>query len=216
MIIRFAISFPSYGAGRGRRTLPPPRPAPRVSLSESASEVQEQGAVDAVAEPVLAAEKFRRVVLGADADEAVVAAQPPAAGVPLHAGADVAGEGRCCIGDPETRLFEHAEPADPADDVWHNGALVRYGHHEVAAVVQDVGRPLIRRRTAELERLREAERPADLAFDADVAIEVDTDRCAEVVVAESRLLGISVFGEENPSARNDAEFDASGSRSDLL
>src|SRR5207249_4496839 len=54
--------------------------------------IQQHAAVDAVAVAIFAAEEIWRVVLRLHRDEAVIAAQTPASGVPVHPAADVARE----------------------------------------------------------------------------------------------------------------------------
>src|SRR5687767_12849561 len=103
----------------------------------SAADVQEHPAVDAVPVPVFLSEEGRRLVLRPDGDEAVVAAQAPSAGVPVHAAADVARQERLVLIDGERTPLVERQAADAGGDVRHDRAG-RSRHHEVAAVVEQV------------------------------------------------------------------------------
>src|SRR5258705_2119302 len=178
----------------------------------SAPDVQEHAAVDAMPVARLLAEERRRVVFRLQRDEAVVAAQSPAAGVPVDAAPDVAREKRLRVEDAERLLLEHARAADAARDVGHDRRPVRRGDHQVAAVVEKVRRLEVRRATGQREALRDAERAADFTLDADEPVEVDRDAGAESVVAEARPLCVGALREERRAAGNDRDHDGSGSR----
>src|SRR5688572_32356271 len=74
--------------------------------------VENRTAVDAVAVSRLLSEEHRRIVLGLHRDEAIVAAQTPAAGIPLHTSADVAREERRGVVDADGRALEQAQAAE--------------------------------------------------------------------------------------------------------
>src|SRR5262249_50965252 len=93
---------------------------------------------------------------------------------------------------------------------------IRRRHHDVAAVVQNVRGLAIRGDATELEILRDADRTADFTLDADVPIEIHGHRAAEVVVTETRFVGIGVLGEPHAASGDDADFNASGARPDFL
>src|SRR5262249_19543612 len=155
------------------------------------------GSVDTVTVSRLFSKERGRVVLGLHGDEPVVAAEPPAPGVPLHPAADVAGEERLRVVDAELRLLEHRQPADTTGDVWDDRTVTGRVQHDVAAVVEKMrSRTVDAAHPGEIEALRYAERAAELPFHADEPVEVVGDRAAEVVVAERRLLGVLVLCEE--------------------
>src|SRR5689334_2108835 len=125
----------------------------RGSAEELLHDVENHAAVDAMAVARLLTEERRRVILRLHGDEAVVAAQTPAPGVPFHAAADVAGEERLGVVDAEARALEETESADAASDVRHHRALPGVDD-DVAAVVEDVRRlHVTERRALEVERL---------------------------------------------------------------
>src|SRR5688572_24325 len=126
-------------------------------------------------------EEVRSVVLGLHADEPVIAAQSPAARVPLEAGAYVTGQEGLALIDAEAGLLEEAQGADATRDVRHHRAPIRNGEHEVAAVVQQVWGLDVRGDTSDVEALRHPDRPGDFAFDTHVAVEVERQRRAQVV-----------------------------------
>src|SRR4029453_10811903 len=142
-IIRFAIRSPNRCVASGlSRKLP-----------ASTADVDEHRPVDPVAVSVLLAEEGRSIILGLHPDEPVVAPQAPASGVPLDSAADVAGEERFGAVDVEIGVLEHAETADAGSDVRHNGALIGRRDHDVAAVVEEMRRPVIESQAVELEAL---------------------------------------------------------------
>src|SRR5207237_8665159 len=159
------------------------------------SNVQQHAAVDAMPIPRLLPEERGRVVFLLHGDEAVVAAQSPASRVPVDAAANVAREERLVVRDAERFLLEHAQAADAARHVRNDGRFVRRGDHEVAAVVQKIRRLQIRNAAGQRQVLRDAERAADLALDADEPVEVDRDRAAEPVVAEDPSPRVRPYGE---------------------
>src|SRR5215510_1277406 len=164
------------------------------TVGASATDVQRDGPVDAVAVPRLLSKERRRVVLRLHGDEPIVAAESPPAAVPLHAAADVAGEERLRVVDPELRLLEHRQSADAAGDVRDDGAVIGRVHDDVAAVVEKMrGGPIDVVDPGEVEALRYADRAAEFSFDADVPVEVVRDRATEVVVAERRFLRVLVL-----------------------
>src|SRR5215470_11328911 len=154
------------------------RPAPDAhSVDASAADVQRDGSVDAMAVSRLLAEERGRVILRLHGDEPVVPAESPPAAVPLHAAADVAGEERLGVVDPQLRLLEHRQSADAASDVRDDGTVIGGVDDDVAAVVEQVRRPLIDvADPGEVEALRYAERAAEFPFDADVPVEVVRNR----------------------------------------
>src|SRR2546423_13301206 len=158
----------------------------RLAMCVLSAHVQQHAAVDAMAVAGLLSEERGRVVLRFQRDEAVVAAQAPAAGVPVPPPPDVAREERLVVEDAERFLLERAQAADAARDVRNDGAPVRCGDDNVAAVVEKVRRLQVRRAAGQRQVLRDAERAADLTLDADIAVEVDRDAAAEIVVAEAR------------------------------
>jgi hypothetical protein len=79
----------------------------------SAAEVEDDPAIDAMAKARLLPKEGRGIVLGLDRDEPVVASEPPSPGVPLDPAADVAGEKRLGIVDPEAGSLEQAQAPTP-------------------------------------------------------------------------------------------------------
>src|SRR5688572_1173372 len=181
-----------------------------------ADDVHDDGAVNAVSISRLLPEEFWCIVLRLHADESVVAAQTPAARVPLYATTEVAGEKGLGPIDAEACLLEEAQAADAARHIRYDGALSWHGEHDVPAIVQEVWRLDVRRERAELQILRNADRAGDLALDTDVSIDVDRERAAQVVVPEARLLCVRVCREKESAARNDRNLDQPRSRSRLL
>src|SRR5262249_21996300 len=161
--------------------------------------------VHAVSVSGVPAEEGRSVILRLDADEAVIASEPPAARVPLHAGAHVAGEKRLRVVDAERRLLEQAQTTDAGSHVRHDRPAIRRRDDKVAAVFQNVGSLLIGSGAGKLEVLGDAERATDFALDADVAVEVDGDRAAQIVVTETGLAGLGTLREKHTARRNDAD-----------
>src|SRR5258706_2827598 len=182
----------------------------------SPSDVEKHTTVDAVAVPRFLAEDIRRIVLRLHGDEPVVAAQAPAAGVPVHAAADVAGEERLGPVDAEAALLEQAQAADAGGGVRHHGTLARRREHDVAAVVERVGRLQVRRPSADEQVLCDAEGAAHFSLDADVPIQMDRDACAKVVVAEARPPGVLALREERAAAGNDGDDDGAWPRRRVL
>src|SRR5262245_11738184 len=174
----------------------------RLSRSPSSgrplpADVQQHPAVDAMPVPRLLAEERRRIVLGLHRDEAVVAAQAPASGVPVHAAADVAGEEGLVLVHRQRSALEGRRSTHAARDVRHDRTAGRCGDDEVAAVVEKVRRPSVEGEGADLHGLGDAECTADLTLDGEIAIEIHRDASAEVVVAEARTLRVVLgFGEE--------------------
>src|SRR5262245_9419830 len=184
----------------------------------SPARVDQQSAVDAVAVPRLLSEESRRLVVRSNDVEPVVAAHAPARRVvePLDAAADVARQKCGLVADAERGFIEQRHPADAAGHVRNDGAARRRRHDEVAGVVQQVWRFPVRRRAAELQILRHAERAGHFALDADVPIEMDLDGSAESIVAEARSRRPAAFREERRAARNDRHHDGSGTRHCVL
>src|SRR5215467_15918823 len=83
----------------------------RFHIETSPNGVDDHAAVNAIAVSRVLSEKARRVVFRSHRDEAVVAADAPAAAAvePLHAGADVAREERLGLRNPERRGVEDRE-----------------------------------------------------------------------------------------------------------
>src|SRR5688572_30035373 len=149
----------------------------------------------------------RSVVLALDCDEAIVATESPAAGVPLQAAADIAGEECLGVVDAQAGALEERLAADATGDVRHDRPACGVNDH-VAVVVQQMGRSCVgERRAVDVETLRDPERTAELTLDADVAIEVHRDAAAEVVVAEARTLRVLSPPEERAAAGNDRGLD---------
>src|SRR6266542_4143492 len=143
------------------------------SVFASATGIQNQPGIHAVAVPRLSAEERGRIVLGPNRDKAIVAADAPPPRVPRDAAADIAGQERFGI-------------RDAAGEVRHDGAVVGRGYYEVAAVVQKMRRRAIRGDAGELQVLRYTERAAHLSLDTDVVVQVDRNARAGVVVSEAR------------------------------
>src|SRR6266550_5431022 len=161
-----------------------------IRLAMSSPDVQQHPAVDPMSVARLLPEECGRVVLRPDRDEAVVPAQTPASGVPVHTAADVAREERLRFGNAERLLREYAQAANAARDVRHDRRSVRRRHNQVAAVVEKIRRLQIRHAAGQRQILREADRAADLALDADEPVEVDGDRAAKLIVAEARTFRV--------------------------
>src|SRR5215475_4136729 len=108
----------------------------RFNMTTSPYGVDHDASVHAIAVSRVLSEKARRLVLRAHRDEAVVAADPPAAAAvePLHAGAYVARQERLGLRDPERRGVEHRQAADAARRVGRQRALVRQVNDDVAVV----------------------------------------------------------------------------------
>src|SRR5262249_44164836 len=169
-------------------------------------DVEHHRSIHAVAVAGVPAEKGRSVILRLDTDEPVIASEPPAARVPLHAGADVAGEERLRVVDAERRLLEQAQPTDAASHVRDDGTAIRRRDDHVAAVVQNVGSLLIGNGARELEVLGDAERATDFTLDTDVPVEVDGDRAAQIVVTETGLASLATLREKHTAGGNDADL----------
>jgi len=90
-------------------------------------------------------EEIWGIVRRSNRDEAVVAAEPPPPGVPVETSTDVPCQERLGAIDPKTGSLEGAQTTNAACDVGHYGALIRGVDHEVSAVVEQVGRFVIRR-----------------------------------------------------------------------
>src|SRR5690349_21555132 len=103
--------------------------------------------------PRVLTEKCGRVVFRLHRDETVVTAKSPAAAVPLHATAEVAGEERVGVIDAEVSLLSHREAADSSRRVWHERTVRRCRKHDVAAVVDEVRRFRVRGHAREVEAL---------------------------------------------------------------
>src|SRR5262245_58807181 len=159
----------------------------RVVLPLLALRIDDDAAIDAVRVAGVAAEELRRVVLRPGHDEAIIAAPAPALvlGVPLHAAAGVAGEERLVVADPDLGPREHGEPAGAAGGVRNDGTSLQERHDHVARVAEHVRRLRVRGEIAELEARRGREHRGELAFDADVLVDVERHRRAEAVVAEA-------------------------------
>src|SRR5258706_7379800 len=119
----------------------------------SPPDVQEHGSIDPMAVPGFPSEKHRSIVLGLHSDKPVVATQAPAARIPLDPAADVAREEGLGAADAEVGSLEEAEATDACSDVGHHGAPIGCRHHDVAAVVEDVGGFAVRGQVTELEIL---------------------------------------------------------------
>ena len=87
-------------------------------------------------------------------------------------------------------------------------------HDQVAAVVEQVRRLDVRVCRDEVQALRDAQRAADLALDADVAIEVDRRRCRRGRSCRSSDPACLALGEERAAAGNDGDFDGPGPGAD--
>src|SRR5262245_4882451 len=111
---------------------------PQAGTSPSTHDIEDDSAVDAVAVPGLLSPERRRIVLGLHRDEAVVAAQTPAAAVPLHAATDVAGEERLGVSDTEAGALEETQATNASGHVGHDGVSHWRLNDQVAAVVQHV------------------------------------------------------------------------------
>src|SRR6185503_10037020 len=177
----------------------------------SAHDVENDAAVDAVSVPRFLSEERRRIILGLHRDEAIVAAQTPAAGVPLHTPTDVRREKRGRVVDADLGAFEQAQAAETCGRVRHDRATSSVDD-QVAAVVQKVRGLHVCRTGDEVETLRDAEQTADLAFDPDEPVEVHRGGAAKVVVAEARTIAVARFGEERRAARNDGDLERARTR----
>src|SRR6185436_8456401 len=133
------------------------------------------------------------------------ATKPPSARVPLHSAADVGSEERLGLVDAKGFAAEQAESANAAGDIGHDRRAVWHRHDDVTVVVEDVGRPL-GAWIPEAETLRDADRAGDLAFDAQVPVEVVSKGTAELVVPEARRRGIAVLGEHENASRDDGDL----------
>src|SRR5262245_61207377 len=111
---------------------------PQAGTAALTHNIEDDSAIDAMAVPGLLSPECRRIVLGLHRDEAVVTAQTPAAAVPLHAAADVAGEEGLGVGDAETGALEQAQAADATSHIRHDRVACRRLDYQVAAVVQHV------------------------------------------------------------------------------
>src|SRR5262245_7811725 len=78
----------------------------------STHDVQNDAAIDAMTVTGFLAKERRRVILRLDHDEPIVPPQPPAAGVPLDATADVGRQKRRCISHADFGFFEETQAAD--------------------------------------------------------------------------------------------------------
>src|SRR5215813_11069817 len=96
-----------------------------ASRSTLPADVQQHAAINAVAVPGLLAEKGGCVVLTLQRDESVITPQPPAARVPAHAAADVAGEERLRVVDAKRLLFEEAQATNATRHIRHHRRAVR-------------------------------------------------------------------------------------------
>src|SRR5262245_57935722 len=139
--------------------------------SRSTRDVENDSAVHAMAIARVRSPERRRIVLALHGDEPVIAAKTPAPAVPLDAATDVPGEERVRVVDAEHCALEQRLAADATRDVRDNRAARRVDDH-VAVVVQQVRGPRVRQRDAvEVQALRDADRAADLALNADVRSE---------------------------------------------
>src|SRR5262245_2134439 len=164
----------------------------------------------------VSAEERWCIVLRLDADESVVTSQSPTTRVPLDAATNVAREERLGVVDAECGLLEHAEAADAGGHIRDDRAVIGGIHHDVAAVVQEVGRLDVAGHAAELQILGDAERAVHFALDTDESIEVDGDGAAEIVVTETRFVGLRALGEKDSARGDDAHLHASGPGIDFL
>src|SRR5687767_825776 len=110
-IIRFAICALHFLA---ERRLPETAAAPPIA---SLTDIEQDAAVYAVPVSCFLAEERRSVVLGLNGDEAVIAAQAPAARVPVQTTAKVAGQECLAVVDGERRPIEERQAAHAAGHV---------------------------------------------------------------------------------------------------
>ena len=95
-------------------------------------------------------------------------------------------------------------------DTIGTGQWFRY----VTGGIEVISAVALRRR--QLDALRDAEQAADLAFNADVAVEIHGDAPAEVVVAKRGLAVVLALQEECPASGRDGNFNRAGRRPGLL
>src|SRR5580765_8411605 len=166
-------------------------------MSPSPNGVDHHAAINAMPVSRVLSKEARRIVLRSHGDEAIVAAQAPAAvAEPLDATADVAGEEGLGLRDAERGCVEERQAANAAGCVRSDRAAIGRVHDHVAGVVEQVRRLEIRRRAGQLQVLCDAERSAYFALDAHPPVEVDRDGAAEAVVAETGTIRVAAFREE--------------------
>src|SRR5689334_24683861 len=95
----------------------------------SAHEVENYTAIDAVSVPRFLSEELRRIILGLHRDEAIVATQTPAAGVPLHTSTEVGREERGGVVDADLGAFEQTQAAEACGRVRHDRAAASVDDH---------------------------------------------------------------------------------------
>src|SRR5262249_47012820 len=173
-------------------------------------DVDQYGAVDAIAVPIIVAKEVRRAVLRFDHLETVVAAKSPTSirRVPLDAAAEVAREERLGVENAQNLTAVQRVPADAARAVRNEG-MARPIHDDIARVVEHV-RCLFMCGDEWTEALREAERSGDFALDAEKWGEVVRQRATGIVVVKIGVRSLRI--DPRRASRNDRDFDLTRGR----
>src|SRR6185436_3902410 len=109
-------------------------------LYVSATDLDEDGAVDAVSVARFLPEERRCVILRLHCEEPIVSANPPAVvrGKPLQSTPRVAGQKRRRVVDAECRAIGDRESADAAREIRDDMSAAAHRDDDVAVVVDEV------------------------------------------------------------------------------